>query len=51
MEGQFSCQSKRHCHPHTNMAAKVAINMITRTSGVEFYRVTALSEDTLQWLL
>ena len=35
MEGQFSRISKGHRHPHTNMA-KAALNMLTRTSGLEF---------------
>lgn len=35
MEGQFSRISKGHRHPHTNMA-KAALNMMTRTSGMEF---------------
>ena len=34
MEGQFGRMSKGHCHPHTNMA-KAALNMLTRTSGLE----------------
>lgn len=35
MEGQFSRVTKGHRHPHTNMA-KAALNMMTRTSGLEF---------------
>lgn len=35
MEGQFSRVSKGHRHPHTNMA-KAALNMLTRTSGLEY---------------
>ena len=35
MEGQFHRKSKPFYHPHTNMA-KAALNMLTRTSGVEF---------------
>ena len=35
MEGQFSRVSKGHRHPHTNMA-KAALNMMTRTSGLEY---------------
>lgn len=35
MEGQFSRINKGHRHPHTNMA-KAALNMMTRTSGLEF---------------
>ena len=35
MEGQFSRYSKGHRHPHTNMA-KAALNMMTRTSGLEY---------------
>lgn len=35
MEGQFSRITKGHRHPHTNMA-KAALNMMTRTSGLEF---------------
>ncbi len=35
MEGQFSRAGKSHRHPHTNMA-KAALNMLTRTSGMEF---------------
>ena len=35
MEGQFSRISKGHRHPHTNMA-KAALNMLTRTSGLEY---------------
>ena len=35
MEGQFSRVHKGHRHPHTNMA-KAALNMLTRTSGIEF---------------
>lgn len=35
MEGQFSRFSKGHRHPHTNMA-KAALNMMTRTSGLEY---------------
>ena len=35
MEGQFSRISKGHRHPHTNMA-KAALNMMTRTSGLEY---------------
>ncbi len=35
MEGQFSRKTKGHRHPHTNMA-KAALNMMTRTSGLEF---------------
>ena len=34
MEGQFGRATKGHCHPHTNMA-KAALNMLTRTSGLE----------------
>ena len=34
MEGQFGRVAKGHCHPHTNMA-KAALNMLTRTSGLE----------------
>lgn len=34
MEGQFSRASKGCKHPHTNMA-KAALNMLTRTSGLE----------------
>lgn len=35
MEGQFSRLTKGHRHPHTNMA-KAALNMMTRTSGLEY---------------
>ena len=35
MEGQFSRIHKGHHHPHTNMA-KAALNMMTRTCGLEF---------------
>ena len=35
MEGQFSRVTKGHRHPHTNMA-KAALNMMTRTSGLEY---------------
>lgn len=35
MEGQFHRKSKSFYHPHTNMA-KAALNMLTRTSGIEF---------------
>lgn len=35
MEGQFSRTNKGHRHPHTNMA-KAAMNMMTRTSGLEY---------------
>ncbi|TRY70962.1 hypothetical protein TCAL_11624 [Tigriopus californicus] len=35
MEGQFSRHNKGQRHPHTNMA-KAALNMMTRTSGLEF---------------
>eukprot|EP00794_Sanderia_malayensis_P011091 gene11091-12259_t len=34
MEGQFHRNNKTHQHPHTNMA-KAALNMLTRTSGLE----------------
>jgi len=34
MEGQFGRASKGCKHPHTNMA-KAALNMLTRTSGLE----------------
>ena len=34
MEGQFARVSKGSRHPHTNMA-KAALNMLTRTSGLE----------------
>uniref|UniRef100_A0A0K2TTZ6 Uncharacterized protein n=1 Tax=Lepeophtheirus salmonis TaxID=72036 RepID=A0A0K2TTZ6_LEPSM len=35
MEGQFSRINKGHRHAHTNMA-KAALNMMTRTAGLEF---------------
>lgn len=35
MEGQFSRTNKGQRHPHTNMA-KAALNMMTRTSGLEY---------------
>jgi NAD(P)-dependent dehydrogenase (short-subunit alcohol dehydrogenase family) len=35
MEGVFYRSNKQYFHPHTNMA-KAALNMITRTSAVEF---------------
>ena len=35
MEGQFSRIHKGHRHAHTNMA-KAALNMMTRTCGLEF---------------
>lgn len=37
MEGQFSRISKTERHPHTNMA-KAALNMFTRTTGIELQR-------------
>ena len=38
MEGQFSRVTKGCRHPHTNMA-KAALNMLTRTSGLELQQV------------
>ena len=38
MEGQFSRVSKGSRHPHTNMA-KAALNMLTRTTGLELQQV------------
>lgn len=35
MEGQFYRMNKTVCHPHTN-AAKAALNMMTRTSAVDY---------------
>ncbi|MHA3774802.1 SDR family NAD(P)-dependent oxidoreductase [Verrucomicrobiota bacterium sgz303538] len=35
MEGQFGRKNKTERHPHTNMA-KAALNMLTRTSAVDF---------------
>ena len=35
MEGQFHRTYKSEFHPHTNMA-KAALNMMTRTSGIEY---------------
>ncbi|XP_065052882.1 uncharacterized protein LOC135682084 isoform X2 [Rhopilema esculentum] len=35
MEGQFGRKYKTMFHPHTNMA-KAALNMLTRTSGLEY---------------
>lgn len=37
MEGQFNRDSKTSYHPHTNMA-KAALNMMTRTSAVDYAR-------------
>jgi NAD(P)-dependent dehydrogenase (short-subunit alcohol dehydrogenase family) len=37
MEAQFSRKKKTEKHPHTNMA-KAALNMMTRTSAVDFAR-------------
>ncbi|WP_377476948.1 MAG: SDR family NAD(P)-dependent oxidoreductase [Microcoleus anatoxicus] len=37
MEGQFNRSSKTSYHPHTNMA-KAALNMMTRTSAVDYAR-------------
>lgn len=37
MEGQFNRDSKTPFHPHTNMA-KAALNMMTRTSAVDYAR-------------
>ena len=37
MEAQFSRKKKTDRHPHTNMA-KAALNMMTRTSAVDFAR-------------
>jgi NAD(P)-dependent dehydrogenase (short-subunit alcohol dehydrogenase family) len=37
MEGQFYKKFKTSCHPHTNMS-KAALNMMTRTSGIDFVR-------------
>lgn len=47
MEGQFSRISKGHRHPHTNMA-KAALNMLTRTSGLEYQmdRIYMTAVDT-----
>lgn len=38
MEGQFSRVNKGSRHPHTNMA-KAALNMLTRTTGLELQQV------------
>lgn len=47
MEGNFSRSTKGHRHPHTNMA-KAALNMLTRTSGLELQMdgVFATAVDT-----
>jgi NAD(P)-dependent dehydrogenase (short-subunit alcohol dehydrogenase family) len=37
MEGQFYRRFKTDKHPHTNMA-KAALNMMTRTSAVDYLR-------------
>src|SRR5688500_2173779 len=37
MEGQFYRRFKTARHPHTNMA-KAALNMMTRTSAVDYHR-------------
>ena len=43
MEGQFYKKFKSPQHPHTNMS-KAALNMLTRTSGIEFYEKQYLYE-------
>ncbi len=37
MEGKFNRKNKTRFHPHTNMA-KAALNMMTRTSAIEYKR-------------
>jgi NAD(P)-dependent dehydrogenase (short-subunit alcohol dehydrogenase family) len=40
VEGQFYRRFKTARHPHTNMA-KAALNMMTRTSAVDYHRTAS----------
>jgi len=52
MEGSFSRSNKTDRHPHTN-AAKAALNMMTRTSAIDYKRsnIYMVSVDTGKFIL